>query len=350
MSITIFTLTHKQFTPPSDPMYRVLQVGAQGKQGLGYLRDDTGDNISALNCYYSELTGLYWIWKNYHEDDYIGTCHYRRYLLGDSGRTMSAGEYEEAMREYDLITTKRVLLNNSYRCGFMANHNVKVLDVTGEVIRDMYPEYHDNFVRLVNGPETYFGNMFVMSHRLFDEYCEWLFSIFAEVGRRTSLENGEDAYHKRVFGFVSEFLLLVFAVTRRLRVKECRVAMTEEKAETREAKAILADFFRKKDVQGAKEYILGAIEKRPDLLMEASDITGELRLSMQIISTCEFELAEYGSCVLDREHEFDALIKMFEKINRQAVLYKGDMKKIMECGASSAAAEIAQKLMNCARE
>ena len=29
--------------------------------------------------------------------------------------------------------------------------------------------------------------------------------------------------------------------------------------------------------------------KRPDILMEASDITGELHLCMQVISTCSFE-------------------------------------------------------------
>ncbi len=345
MSITIFTLTHKRFDPPKDPMYQPLQVGAQGKEDMGYLRDDTGDNISHLNCYYSELTGLYWVWKNYHEDDYIGTCHYRRYLMGDNGRTPSAGEYEELMKQVDVVTTKRVLLNNSYRFGFAANHNVKVLDVTGEVIRDIYPSYHENFMNLVNGPETYFGNMFVMAHGLFDEYCEWLFTIFEEVTKRTSLENGEDAYHKRVFGFVSEFLLLVFVKTRNLRVKECQVAMTEEKAETREAKAALADFFRRKDVQGAKRYILDAIEKRPDLLMEASDITGELRLSMQIISTCEFELERYGKCVLDKENDFDKLIKLFVNLNRQAVLYKGDIGRITESGATWEAAMIAARLM-----
>ena len=64
MDLTIYTLTHKHFTKPDDNMYVPLQVGTAIDSPLGYLRDDTGDNISALNGYYSELTGLYWIWKN----------------------------------------------------------------------------------------------------------------------------------------------------------------------------------------------------------------------------------------------------------------------------------------------
>ena len=89
MDLTIYTLTHKHFTKPDDNMYVPLQVGTAINSPLGYLRDDTGDNISALNGYYSELTGLYWIWKNVHDINYVGTCHYRRFLIDENEHIMN---------------------------------------------------------------------------------------------------------------------------------------------------------------------------------------------------------------------------------------------------------------------
>lgn len=49
--------------------------------------------------------------------------------------------------------------------------------------------------------------------------------------------------------------------------------------------------------------------------MEASDITGELRICMQIISTCEFEQSALGSCILDRERNMRKLISLFKGLN-----------------------------------
>ena len=107
-------------------------MGREEEEDLGYLCDNTGDNISAENCYYSELTGLYWIWKNVHTYKYVGTCHYRRYLLNEQEKIFTEAEYLELLKDYDLITTKRVVLNNSYYYGFATNHNIHALDMRDE--------------------------------------------------------------------------------------------------------------------------------------------------------------------------------------------------------------------------
>lgn len=315
MDLTIFTMTHKPFPAPPDPMYCPLQVGSEGRADLGFLRDNTGDQISALNCYYSELTGFYWIWKNIRTDGYVGTCHYRRYLLNGQDKIFTKSEYEELLGRYDLITTKKVLLNNPYHYGFSANHNIHALDMTGQVISELYPEDSVLFQKLVNGPETYFGNILVTSKALFDEYCSWLFSIFFEVQRRIDLDTDEDEYHRRVFGFISEFLLLVWVRKKGLRVCECKVGMIGEKAETGEIKRALAGYFRKKDIDGAREYFLAQHKARPDILMEASDITGELHLCMQMIACAQMEYESHGSSIFDRECEYEKLIRLFSELN-----------------------------------
>ena len=107
--VKIFAMTHKEFDVPNDSMYIPLHVGHAGaKKDFGYMGDDTGDNISDLNCYYAELSGVYWVWKNYHEADYVGVCHYRRFLTDESGYAFTEKEYEDILSRYDIITTKQL--------------------------------------------------------------------------------------------------------------------------------------------------------------------------------------------------------------------------------------------------
>lgn len=314
MSIKIFTITHKPFTPPEDSMYVPLHVGRANAQDLGFLGDDTGDSISSQNPYFCELTGMYWLWKNYHDADYIGICHYRRYLINENGSIFTEPELEKILANYDMITTKLLTLTCSYYHGFGENHHIKDLITTGEVLKEKYPEYADTFETLVHGPHTYFGNILISSKENYDAYCTWLFDILFEVQKRTDF-TGYNDYHKRLFGFLSEFLQTVWIQFHGLKVYECKVGMLGEKYETRKLKEQLADFFAKRDYTGAGNFFLECYKKRPDVLMEASDVTGELRLCMQIISTCSFEDAAHQRCILDSLRNYDALIAHFHKLN-----------------------------------
>jgi len=327
--VKIFAMTHKKFDVPKDPMYIPLHVGhAAAKTDFGYMGDDTGDNISNLNCYYAELSGVYWVWKNYHEADYVGVCHYRRFLTDEDGYAFTEKEYEKLLKRYDIITTKQLELPNSYRYGFGAHHNVSTLDEAGNIIKERYPEFYDTYVSLVNQNKTYFGNMMVTKKELYDEYCMWLFDIFFELQKRIDLTFADD-YHKRVFGFISEFLLYVWVTAKGLSAYECRVAIIGEKKETNEIKAQMQRFFQKRDAAGAKEYFMQYLKKRPDVIMEASDITGECKLCLQAVSTANLELSEYGKCFLDRINEYDKIIKYFRQLNKAAAEFV--RKSVGEC-------------------
>lgn len=337
MSIKLFTITHKEFTPPPDRMYVPLHVGRATGKDLGFLGDHTGDNISEKNPFYCELTGMYWIWKNcgishttdqmansndqadiLHDPDYVGICHYRRYLINEKGALFTEDELTELLREYDMITTKLLTLPGSYYNGFSANHHIKDLITTGDVIREKYPEYIDTFERLIHGPNTYFGNIFITSKTSYDRYCEWLFDILFEVEKRTDF-TGYNGYQKRLFGFLAEFLQTVWIQYHNLHVKECMVGMVGEKYETRLLKKQLTEFFEKRDYMGAERHFMECYQKRPDILMEASDVNGELRLCMQIISTCKFEDQLYGKCILDTMRDYHSLIRHFGHLNAAVV-------------------------------
>ena len=314
MSIKIFTITHKPFTPPPDSLYIPLHVGRAGKDDLGFLGDDTGDNISHKNKTYCELTGMYWLWKNYHDTDYIGICHYRRYLINAKGSLYKESELLELLKQYDMITTRLLTLPGSYYDGFSANHHIKDLLTTGLVIQELYPEYSSTFERLIHGPHTYFGNIFITSKKEYDRYCKWLFTILFEVEKRCDF-TGYNGYQMRLFGFLSEFLQTVWIQHHQLNILECMVGMVGSKHETQSLKDQLASCFAKRNYLEAKKIFLEAYKKRPDILMEASDIDGELRLCMQIISTCEFEKEAYGHCILDNCCTYKDLISHFRQLN-----------------------------------
>ena len=310
----IYAMTHKKCQMPSDSLYIPMQVGSAIQEPLGYMGDDTGENISAQNPFYSELTGMYWLWKNDRTDDFVGMCHYRRFLIDENGKLLKEAQIRQILKKYDLITTKQIQLNCTYYDGFAVDHNQKDMDIVAEIIRQTEPRYYDTFMQTVHDTKTYFGNMLITSKEHFDAYAAWLFGIFAIAEQQIDM-NGYDGYQKRLYGFISEILLLVWLKVNRLKVYECKVGMIGEKKETREMEEQLAQYFREKDIQGAKQYFLNCLAVRPDVLMEASDVYGDLKAAMQVIVTAEYELDAYGSCVLDQYTDFQTLTDLYKELD-----------------------------------
>ena len=109
-NIKILVATHKKYKMPADTsVYLPIHVGCEVKEDLGFQGDNSGENISTLNPYYCELTGLYWAWKNL-DCEYLGLVHYRRYF------TKMTKKYNESINIDDVILNRyeiEELLENS---------------------------------------------------------------------------------------------------------------------------------------------------------------------------------------------------------------------------------------------
>jgi hypothetical protein len=234
VDIKILVATHKKYDMPSEEMYLPIQVGKEGRQDLGYQGDNTGDNISYKNENYSELTGLYWAWKNLN-CDYIGLCHYRRYFATTSifgiinnqnnklKQIIKKQDVEKTLQNYDaILPKKRNYYIETIWSHYKHAHEIKDLEETKSILKEYYPEYVESFNWLMGRTEAYLYNMFVMKKTDFDSYCKWLFTILFELEKRIDISN-YDSYQKRVFGFISERLFNVWIHHEKLSVKEVDV-------------------------------------------------------------------------------------------------------------------------------
>ena len=117
MDIKVLVATHKKYRMPKHSCYLPIHVGKEGKEDIGYIGDNTGDNISYKNANYCELSGLYWGSKNLN-CDYLGLVHYRRHFSikkinplsykNNFQYIISEDEIKSILEEYDLIVpTKR---------------------------------------------------------------------------------------------------------------------------------------------------------------------------------------------------------------------------------------------------
>lgn len=207
----ILVATHKPYWMPTDEMYLPVQVGSAGKESIaGYQRDDEGKNISKKNPHYSELTALYWGWKNL-DVTYMGLVHYRRQFGGSGERGILTGAETDALLEQaPIILPKRrkyyiETLASHYE---HANQNGQLL-VLREAIATVDSHFlvpFDNHMRERNG---HMFNMMVMRKDLLDAYCEWMFAVLAEAEQHIDFSSLTD-FDARLLGRYSEFLLDVW--------------------------------------------------------------------------------------------------------------------------------------------
>lgn len=184
-----------------------IQVGAAlCRERVANIRDCDGENISVKNGNYSELTALYWMWKNCLSDvsikseyEYYGLSHYRRILelteddilrLVDNGVDVVLPypmPYEPDIEAHH----KRYLKNADW-------NTVK------KVILEMHFEYEEAFAVILKQRLFYNYNIILARKEVLMEYCNWLFPLLYRI-EELSVPKGKDR-SDRYLGYVGETL------------------------------------------------------------------------------------------------------------------------------------------------
>jgi hypothetical protein len=216
---------------PTDKCYLPLHVGRESKTDIGFTGDNTGKNISLKNPYYSELTGLYWAWKNLN-CTYLGLVHYRRHFSMKSWLFRKRHTPLECVltdAELDnLLKLNSVLLpaRRHYYIETIASHyqhtmtdGEKHLAAVRSIILEIFPDYVAAFDRVMSKRSAHMFNMFIMPKALADKYCAWLYKILFELEDHIDTSKYSD-FDKRYLGRVSEMLLDVWLVHNKIKAKE----------------------------------------------------------------------------------------------------------------------------------
>ncbi len=229
--MSLYIITHKNFECKINAKgYKTIQVGAYKGHISADCFDDWGDNISAKNANYCELTGLYWLWKNT-KDSYIGISHYRRYFTHDinARNALSSSEVETLLQKYDIILPFHAKYNKTIEDDYCEISGKKEdLIKVGEIIKNKYPDYYDDYELYLRGNKGTLYNMMITSKDNYDKYCSWLFDILFELEKNVDLEQYND-YQKRIYGFLAERLLNVWVIHNHMKTCEIGIIPTEEK-------------------------------------------------------------------------------------------------------------------------
>ncbi len=236
MDIKIIVAAHKKSWMPENKIYVPLQVG-RGKNPdiMGYLGDDTGDNISSKNPTYCELTGIYWAWKNL-PADYLGVVHYRRFFTKKGffcrsvekkkSDVLEATDWGKVLCSCDIVVAdKRKYYIETNQTHYLHAHPQEQFYAAKDVIEKKYPEYMTGWNIMMNRTWAHMFNMFVMKREYFNEFCTWWFDVMFEVEKHVDM-TGWDKKEQR--WFIDELLLDVWLETKGYRYREINVDFFEK--------------------------------------------------------------------------------------------------------------------------
>lgn len=214
---------HKQYeTVP--PVCIPIQCGSDLNAPVkGAVRDDAGENISAKNREYCELTAHYYAWKNVSAEHY-GFCHYRRFFCADNSIKKpylalkapreklfpNEEQWRELTAGYDVIVPRSEDMGISAKEHYCTAryHYPEDMELFFGILKEKAPIFIEAAENYLSQERQYFCNMFVMSKEYFFEYCENLFAILEEFDKCKTLHG--DFRSDRTDGYLGEIFTGIY--------------------------------------------------------------------------------------------------------------------------------------------
>ena len=189
----------------------------ENKFPLHWLNEKKGKNISKLNKFYGELTGIYWMWKNIannmDENDKIGNCHYRKFWLNDlflkKQKSSSQNIYTNLLNvrnpkiySYKNIQVQPIIFKEkSLLSDFYEIHKSDILE---QSINFLEQKYQFKFKEHLDNRIFFPLNMFITTVREFNDYCEILFPWLEKCFEICQKKNLCKDYNTRLPAFLAE--------------------------------------------------------------------------------------------------------------------------------------------------
>lgn len=209
--------------PPLLPDYILpVQAGAEtAKVKVASRADNTGENISAKNGNYCELTALYWMWKNKlcaegtldgDDGQYYGLSQYRRMLiLSDNDLLKIRANDVDVVLPYPLPYEPDIQMHHERY--LKANDWNAMLGA----LKELQPEYAEYFPQVLGQRYLYNYNVILAKKKVLREYCEWLFPILKRT-EELSVPKGDER-SDRYIGYMGETLETLYFMKNADRLK-----------------------------------------------------------------------------------------------------------------------------------
>ena len=215
--LKIYCFTIKNYKILEKLPKHILPLGLGNNEfPKNFLSEKQGANISSLNKYYGEASGLYWIWKNeiknMSNNNWVGSCNYRKLWLDKC--------YSKKQKYSISSLYSKLLQPNNYLFSKSEAIQVQPIIFKGDTVLQQFEKVHGKNIimecadfldgKIKNDFKNYLNSnslsitFFLTTADIFNEYCNTLFPWLDKCYTYCDKINILHGYNSRIPAFLME--------------------------------------------------------------------------------------------------------------------------------------------------